>query len=624
MLAGGEDGAQRKLAAAFRLEILVAVAARVPVVGAVRIIVLDRGAVDRIGQGGRAAVDGRAVQFRHRRRAEAPAGRAAQQQRGAWPVGQADLRTGGAPHFFVMVVARRQLRFPLFRKRHQHFAVQRGHVAAVAGGAAAFGRGVIVDVVAQEQGRRCKHILFAARFAADGHGQLTARHRHQGARKLEVDRVERAARAAHHVVDLDAVDQRLAFGARRTEGIDAAIGDPFEELVVQHITVGVAVLDRVDAVVVGGVVVPAADGAREAHDGAHAFAGEGAGALAGFVQAHAQFEFAGEVVVQLIETRASQLRHARVVEVARHARRRAGVVGLGAAERHFGISLVRAAQLDDAAAEQAGFFGLRIQLGVAHIVIGAGVDAARAVRQVDIGRRRAARHRQVDQAVRDRLSVDREADLLQMVALGRRQADIGRAGVAREQVTEALFDLQVGNEAALRGIERIGALEVGHGKDIVAIAFEHALAGAEAGGALAGAAFIGRADIHVRFQPLEILARDEVDDAADRIGAVQRRGAVEQHFDAFERGGRDVVQVDAAVVAGRGEVGHAPAIEQHQCGRGADAAQVGAVEAPLVAADVDAGAVGQAIRVGRHAAQEFGGRGHARFFDLGARDGLHR
>jgi hypothetical protein len=52
-----------------------------------------------------------------------------------------------------------------------------------------------------------------------------------------------------------------------------------------------------------------------------------------------------------------------------------------------------------------------------------------------------------------------------------------------------------------------------------------------------------------------------------------------QDLDALDGGGWDVVQVHAGVVAGRGEVGHAPAVEQHQGGRDADAAQVGGVQA---------------------------------------------
>ena len=46
-----------------------------------------------------------------------------------------------------------------------------------------------------------------------------------------------------------------------------------------------------------------------------------------------------------------------------------------------------------------------------------------------------------------------------------------------------------------------------------------------------------------RFQAFEVLAGDEVDHAADRVGAVGRRGAVLQHLDPADRGHRDEVGV---------------------------------------------------------------------------------
>jgi hypothetical protein len=62
--------------------------------------------------------------------------------------------------------------------------------------------------------------------------------------------------------------------------------------------------------------------------------------------------------------------------------------------------------------------------------------------------------------------------LLQVVALGRGQADVGRAGVAGQQVAEALLDLQVTDEAALRGAEGVGALHVEHGEHIEAVGLQ--------------------------------------------------------------------------------------------------------------------------------------------------------
>jgi hypothetical protein len=67
---------------------------------------------------------------------------------------------------------------------------------------------------------------------------------------------------------------------------------------------------------------------------------------------------------------------------------------------------------------------------------------------------------------------------------------------------------------------------------------------------------------------------DEVDDAADGVRAVDGRGAVAQHFDAFQGGDGNDVEVDAGAVIRM--VGDAPAVEQHEGLVAAQAAQVGA------------------------------------------------
>ncbi len=63
---------------------------------------------------------------------------------------------------------------------------------------------------------------------------------------------------------------------------------------------------------------------------------------------------------------------------------------------------------------------------------------------------------------------------------------------------------------------------------------------------------------------LIILAQDEVDDARDRVGAVDRRCTVGQHFDAFDRSGGN--RVDVAI-------GDALAVDQDQRTVGTEAAQ---------------------------------------------------
>jgi hypothetical protein len=150
-------------------------------------------------------------------------------------------------------------------------------------------------------------------------------------------------------------------------------------------------------------------------------------------------------------------------------------------------------------------------------------------------------------------------------------------------------------------------------------------AGAEAGGALAGAAVLGTGGRGRQVDPGIVLARDEIDHAADGVGAINRRGAVLQHLDALDRAGRNVVQVDAGVVARRSEIGQAAAVQEHQRGRHAKAAHVGAVQAALARGAVrDARPVRQRCRIGADVAHQFGGGGGAHLVDVLARNHFHR
>ena len=87
------------------------------------------------------------------------------------------------------------------------------------------------------------------------------------------------------------------------------------------------------------------------------------------------------------------------------------------------------------------------------------------------------------------------------------------------------------------------------------------------------AGFLGSVEADRERAALERLSGDEVDDAADRIGAVQRGGAVSQHLHPLDRGERDAVQIGRGAV--EGVVGDAAAVEQDQRLVGADPADVG-------------------------------------------------
>ena len=82
-------------------------------------------------------------------------------------------------------------------------------------------------------------------------------------------------------------------------------------------------------------------------------------------------------------------------------------------------------------------------------------------------------------------------------------------------------------------------------------------------------------------KPLEIILEDEVDDAADGIGAVDRRRAVLEHFDALDGGHGDLVDVDRAAVEAVGR--DSSTVQQHEGRRRALTAKVGGGRAVVAA-----------------------------------------
>ncbi|KAG1533540.1 hypothetical protein G6F50_015843 [Rhizopus delemar] len=85
--------------------------------------------------------------------------------------------------------------------------------------------------------------------------------------------------------------------------------------------------------------------------------------------------------------------------------------------------------------------------------------------------------------------------------------------------------------------------------------------------------------IEPRSPAVEVLAGDDVDHAGDGVGAVDRRGAVGQHFNALDHRGRDGSQVGVAA----GADAHALAVQQHQGALRAQAAQVDVLAAHFFA-----------------------------------------
>ena len=83
----------------------------------------------------------------------------------------------------------------------------------------------------------------------------------------------------------------------------------------------------------------------------------------------------------------------------------------------------------------------------------------------------------------------------------------------------------------------------------------------------------------VAFEPGEIVLKDEVDHAGDRVGTVDRRCAAGDHLDPPDQRCRDHVEIDDAVGVVRHE---ALAIDQHQRAHGAQITQVDRGHAGIV------------------------------------------
>ena len=84
-------------------------------------------------------------------------------------------------------------------------------------------------------------------------------------------------------------------------------------------------------------------------------------------------------------------------------------------------------------------------------------------------------------------------------------------------------------------------------------------------------ALVVHAEVGVGFCTVKALAQDHVDHAGDRVGTVDRRRAVLQHFDPLDRSGRDRVEIDRA--AETCATDPATTVHQHESAVGAEVAQ---------------------------------------------------
>jgi hypothetical protein len=200
----------------------------------------------------------------------------------------------------------------------------------------------------------------------------------------------------------------------------------------------------------------------------------------------------------------------------------------------------------------------------------------------DVVDERRGRHQAAGAAVRDQVHAGRAARAGRVDAVAALVV-VGREGRGRQTARVAGVVLAVGAG------QRILFLVVDHGRDVPAVGVQVAVAERHVGVDRTAAAM--RRDVFAEGgdAALVILLRDEVDHAAHGVGAVQRRCAVAQHFDALERGERDHVQVGCRAVVG--VVRQAAAVQQHEGLVLADAAQVGERCAARAGTDRLAGAL---------------------------------
>ncbi|MNE13852.1 hypothetical protein D3C80_1067030 [compost metagenome] len=171
----------------------------------------------------------------------------------------------------------------------------------------------------------------------------------------------------------------------------------------------------------------------------------------------------------------------------------------------------------------------------------------------EVGPRRASRQHIVDARQQGRERV-RRGDRARRTGLGAEVAAALRAQVLGEVVAIRARDIAV--------------LGIGVGDDGRAAVPD--LAGRQVQVELVIA--VGHAVSTGHFKPVERLARDEVDHAADGVRAIDGRPAVRDHLDPLQHAGRN----DGGIGRGLQDAcaDHAVAVQQHQGGRAARGAQV--------------------------------------------------
>ncbi|MNU73635.1 hypothetical protein D3C71_631210 [compost metagenome] len=232
--------------------------------------------------------------------------------------------------------------------------------------------------------------------------------------------------------------------------------------------------------------------------------------------------------------------------------------------------------------------------------VGLGVGAVGRVRRVEV----ASAARVAARADGQRLATDGDG-----APLGGRAQRVDVVGMARAARIAAEL-ARIAEDLVF-----LGAL----GADAEPAAVE-GLAEGGAVGALLAVAFTVLADIDAGFATVEVLAGDDVDHAGDGVRAVQRRGAIGQHFHAFDDRRRNRGQVGVTA----GADAHAAAVDQHQAAFRAEVAQAD-IHAAEIARGAQRGRTAQARCAGcSDVLQDVGNVDVALLLDVGAVECHHR
>ena len=143
------------------------------------------------------------------------------------------------------------------------------------------------------------------------------------------------------------------------------------------------------------------------------------------------------------------------------------------------------------------------------------------------------------------------------------------AGVGRDAASR----LKGIHEVALAAVEALAVRQGERGRDIPLVPVEVAQTTNDGIAVNIAAAVLGDVERGVGHEALKIAFCDEVDHAADRIGAVDGGGAVFEDFDPLDGGEGNGVEINHAAVEAVG--GDATTVEQNEGGVGTLAAKIG-------------------------------------------------